>query len=116
MNIQIAQALSDITGDTGLHILRAIVAGERNPHTLAALRNYRCKKDADAIAKALTGTWRTEHLFVLQQSLALFDFYTQQIAACDAEIERQYALIRPSNDGFDTDALSPLPKKTLLLT
>ena len=111
MNIQIAQALSDITGDTGLRILRAIVAGERNPHTLAALRNYRCKKDADAIAKALTGTWRTEHLFVLQQSLALFDFYTQQIAACDAEIERQYALIRPSNDGFDTDALSPLPKK-----
>lgn len=76
MNIQLSQTLSDVTGTTGLRIIRAIVAGERDPHTLAALCNYRCKKDADEIALALTGTWRDEHLFVLKQALALCDFYT----------------------------------------
>lgn len=65
MNMQLAQVLSDITGETGLRIVRAIVAGERDPHKLAALRNYRCQKDEAEIAKALTGTWREEHLFIL---------------------------------------------------
>jgi transposase len=65
MNLQLSQALSDVTGDTGQRIIRAIVAGERDPRTLAAWRNYRCKKDEDEIALALTGTWREEHLFVL---------------------------------------------------
>jgi hypothetical protein len=95
MNLQLPQVLSDVTGETGLRIIRAIVAGERDPRVLAALRNYRCHKDEAEIAQALTGTWRTEHLFVLQQSLALFDFFSQQIAACDAEIERTYSAIRP---------------------
>jgi transposase len=95
MNIQLSQALSDVTGETGQAIIRAIVAGERDPFHLAQLRNYRCKKDAAKIAKALTGTWRSEHLFVLQQALELYDFYTAQIQACDAEIERTYATIRP---------------------
>ncbi len=70
MNIQLSQVLSDVTGKTGLAIIRAIVASERNPHTLATLRNYRCKKSEEEIALALTGTWREEHLFVLRQSLA----------------------------------------------
>ena len=96
MNIQLAQALSDVTGETGQHIIRAIVAGERDPYKLAQLRNYRCQKDEAEIAKALTGTWRDEHLFVLHQALELYDFYTAQIQACDAEIERTYALIRPA--------------------
>jgi len=65
MNIQLSPALSDVTGATGQQIIRAIVAGERDPQHLAALRNYRCKKDAHEIAMALTGTWREEHLFVL---------------------------------------------------
>lgn len=95
MNIQLTQALSDITGVTGQAIIRAIVAGERDPHRLAALRNYRCQKAASEIALALTGTWRDEHLFVLRQSLALYDFYTRQVEACDAEIERLYTSIRP---------------------
>lgn len=111
MNIQLKQALSDITGETGLRILRAIVAGERDPHKLAALRNYRCKKDESEIAKALTGTWRDEHLFVLRQSLEMFDFYTQKIEACDAEIERLYTLIRPQEDDAATEDLPPLPQK-----
>ncbi len=95
MNLQLSQVVTDVTGETGLAIIRAIVAGERNPHTLAALRNYRCHKGEEEIAQALTGTWRTEHLFVLAQALALYDFYTQQIQACDQEIERTYAVIRP---------------------
>jgi transposase len=95
MNLQLSQVLSDVTGETGQRIIRAIVAGERDPRQLAALRNYRCKKDQDEIAQALTGTWREEHLFVLKQSLALYDFYTAQLQLCDDEIERTYSLIRP---------------------
>ena len=95
MNIQLSQALSDVTGQTGQHIIRSIVAGERDPFKLAKLRNYRCKKDEAEIAKALTGTWRDEHLFVLKQALELYDFYSSQLHACDTAIERTYALIRP---------------------
>jgi len=95
MNIQLSQVLSDVMGLTGQAIMRAIVMGERDPFKLAALRNQRCKKDETEIAKALTGTWREEHIFVLQQALELYDFYTTQIRACDEHIERTYALIRP---------------------
>jgi len=95
INIQVSQALSDVAGETGLKIIRAIVAGERDPHQLATLRNPRCKIDENEIATALTGAWRDEHLFVLAQSVAFFDFYTQQIQNCDSEFERTYGLIRP---------------------
>lgn len=109
MNLQLPQVLSDITGETGLRIIRAIVAGERDPHVLAALRNSRCHKNEAEIALALTGTWRAEHLFVLQQSLALFDFYTQQITICDAEIEHTYSVIRP--DWGSPEPLAEIPHK-----
>lgn len=109
MNIRLDQAVSDPTGDTGLRIIRAIVAGERDPHRLAALRHPQCKKSEAEIAQALTGTWREEHLFVLQQSLELYDFYTRQIAACDAEIERTYAAIRPDWPDPDPGDQEPLP-------
>jgi transposase len=105
MNIQLSQALSDVSGTTGQAMIRAIVAGERDPHKLAALRNYRCKKDEAEIAKALTGTWHAEHLFILRQSLELYDFYTKQMEACDAEIERMYSLVRP--DWEQTDFNEP---------
>jgi transposase len=95
MNVQLSQALSDVTGETGLAIIREIVAGEREPEKLAALRDRNCKKSEEEIGKALTGTWRTEHLFILKQSLELYDFYTQQVEACDIEIDRMYALVRP---------------------
>jgi transposase len=95
MNLQLSQALRDVTGTTGQQIIRAIVAGERDPQTLAALRNYRCKKDADEMALALTGTWREDHLFVLTQALALFDFYSAQISACEAQIERAFSVMKP---------------------
>ena len=96
MNLQLSQVLTDITGETGFHIIRAIVSGERDPHKLAAMRNRHCKKGEDEIAKALTGTWREEHLFILSQSLELYDFYTEKISAVDTQIEQNYAAIRPN--------------------
>ena len=108
VNLQLTQVLSDVTGLTGLKIIRAIVAGERDPLKLAALREVACKSSQDEIAKALTGTWKAEHVFILKQSLELFDFYTQQIAACDAEVERQYAAIKPRWDA--PEVLPQLPR------
>jgi transposase len=95
MNIQLSQAVTDVTGMTGQMIIRAIVAGIRDPGQLATLRDPGCKHSEEEIAKALTGTWREEHLYVLQQSLELYDFYTEKIEACDAEISRQYGMTRP---------------------
>ena len=106
MHIQLAQALSDVTGDTGQRILRAIVAGERDPQPLADLRNYRCKKEAQAIALALTGTWREEPLCVRKQALALFDFYTAQRSEGDAQIEHAFAVIKPR---FASTPTAPMP-------
>ncbi len=108
MNVQLSQALSDVTGDTGQAIIRAIVAGERDPQKLAELRNRQCKKSVEEIGKALTGTWRAEHLYVLKQSRELYDFYTKQVESCDVEIERMYALTRP---GWEAGAVKPLSSK-----
>ncbi len=98
MNVQLSQAVSDVTGVTGLKIIRAILAGERRTAQLAALREPGCKKSAEEIGAALTGTWRTEHLFVLKQSMELFIYYSAQITACDEEIARTYSLMRPDWD------------------
>lgn len=107
MNLQLHQVLSDITGVTGQQILRAIVVGERDPHVLAAFRQPGCKADEATIVKALTGNWADEHLFVLKQALELFDFFTAQLAACDAQVERRFAAIKPR---WDAPAdLPPLP-------
>ena len=95
MNIQLTQAVSDVTGLTGQKIIRAILSGLRDPHELAALREPGCKKSEAEIAEALTGTWREEHLFILKQSVAMYDSYSTQILECDEEIERMYALTRP---------------------
>jgi hypothetical protein len=107
MNLQLHHVLSDITGVTGQQILRAIVAGERDPKALAAYRHPSCKADEATLIKALTGTWRDEHLFALQQSLALFDAYTAQLTACDAEIERRFAVVKPRWDAPDDLPLLP---------
>ena len=101
MTLLLHQVLSDVTGETGLQIIRAIVAGQRDPVQLARLRNPNRKSSDDEIAKALTGNYAPEHLFTLTQALELFDFYTQQWAACDAELERRYAAMKPRWDGPD---------------
>jgi transposase len=95
MNIQLAQVLTDIGGTTGFAIIRAIVAGEHDGVQLAQLRDPRCKSSEATIAKALSGNWKPEQLFVLQQSLELYDFYTQQLVTCDTHIEAQFAAMRP---------------------
>lgn len=110
MNLQLTNVLSDITGQTGMQIIRAIVAGEHDPVTLAQYRDPRCRSSQDEIAKALTGHYRSEHLFSLKQALELYDFYTQQIQACDTELERQYSVIKPHFDE-PLPPLPPTPKK-----
>jgi transposase len=108
MNIQLSEGLTEITGVTGQASLRAIVQGERDPLTLAQLRHPACKSSADDLAKARTGSWRTEPLFTLQHALELFDFYTHHIAACDAQIERQFVVMTPR---FESDEpRGPLPR------
>ncbi len=103
MNVQLTRVLSDITGTTGMQIIRAIVRGERNPQKLAQYRHGTCQHSEAEIAKALTGHYRAEHVFALKQALALYDAYTEQLQACDAEIERQYAASRPRFDPEDPD-------------
>ena len=86
MNLQLHHVISNITGLTGIRILDAILAGERNPHQLAKLRDRRVKAAEETIAKSLVGDYRREHLFTLRQSLAAFRQYQDWIADCDREI------------------------------
>ena len=113
MNLQWTQVVSAITGVTGMQIIRAIVTGERDPVVLAQFRHPRCRSSQETIAKALTGSYRAEHVFALSQALTLYDCYTTQIAACDAEIERQYAVMEPVwDDDTPPPPLPPDPKRT----
>jgi transposase len=89
MNIQLANVISDVAGETGQRILRAIVAGERDGKKLALMRNGRIRASGEDIAKSLQGSWGAEHLFALKQALASFDFYSSQLTECDHEIEQQ---------------------------
>lgn len=105
--------LSALPGATGQRIIRAIIAGERAPRPLAALRNSRCQKDAEEIALALTGTWRAEHLFVLTPALALFDCYTAQLRECDARIEQAFSVIKPRFESASEEPMAPCPPPSL---
>jgi transposase len=99
MNIQIHHAVTDITGQTGLAILDAILAGERNPEALAQLRHFRCKKSEAQIARYLRGDWREEHLFTLRQSLEAWRFHQAQMAECDARIAQQIDALADRAEG-----------------
>lgn len=87
MNLQLHHVVSDVTGATGLRIIRAIVAGERNLDVLAAMRDRRCQATLATMRSALVGNYRPEHVFALQQALALYDFYQARVDECDAQIE-----------------------------
>lgn len=89
MNVQLANVISDVVGETGQKILRAIVSGERDGHVLGAMKNARIRASIAEIAKSLEGNWRAEHLFALKQALAAFDFAGVQLTECDSEIELQ---------------------------
>ena len=88
MNVQLHHVISDITGLTGLAIVDAILAGQRDPLTLAKLRHDRIKASEEVIAKSLVGDYRAEHLFTLRQSLAAYRSYQKMIDDCDKEIRR----------------------------
>src|SRR5438105_7453788 len=92
MNLQLHNVLSDITGDTGMKIIRAIVSGERDPKKLATHRNRACKNSVETIEKSLTGHYRDEHIFALTQALELYDTYQTKIMDCDRKIETQLFL------------------------
>jgi hypothetical protein len=88
MNLQSQHVISDITGTTGLAIVDAILAGQRDAKELAALRDPRIKVGAEVIEKCLCGNSRDEHLFTLESSRKFHRFYQEQIAACEVNIER----------------------------
>jgi transposase len=87
MNVQLHHVVSDITGVTGLQIVRAIVAGIHAPEQLARYRDVRCGASEEMIREALTGNYRAEHVFGLKQALELWDFHQAKVAECDVEIE-----------------------------
>ena len=95
MNVRVHRAVSDIDGVTGMAILRAIVAGERDPGKLAKLRDRRCRKSEEEIAEQLSGHWREDHLFSLEQSLKMYDAIQERIAAYEQEILRKLAAMQP---------------------
>ena len=95
MNVQVHHAVSDISGHTGMSIIRAIVSGERDVYKLAELRDPRCCKSVDQIAEHLTGNWRDEHLFVLRQNLKMYDQLYAQIEEYKSEILRVLAELQP---------------------
>jgi transposase len=110
MNLHLTNVISDITGVTGMKIVRAIVAGERDPQVLAQHRDPNCKNSEEVIAKSLVGNYRAEHLFVLRQALELYDIYTAKIRGCDAELEQLYSGFTPQID-LVAHPLQPLPPK-----
>src|SRR5262249_18994867 len=106
MNVKLAEVVSDITGLTGQRIITAILAGERDPRQLAALRDPKCKNDVAAIARALEGMWRPGHPFALKQAPPLYQFHHRQIAECDAMIRAELARL-PDRAGGKPFAAKP---------
>ncbi|MBW4620404.1 MAG: IS110 family transposase [Cyanosarcina radialis HA8281-LM2] len=106
MNLQLHRVVSDLTGVTGMAIIRAIVSGERDRERLAALKDPRAKRSTQEIAAALEGDYRAEHLFVLMQELHLYDVYQQQIEQCDRQIEQCLSEFESQNH----QPLPPRPK------
>jgi transposase len=89
MNIKLHDVISDLTGVSGLKVVRAILQGERNPVALLALCDCQIqKKKAERVCESLVGTWKAEHLFALRQALAAWEFYRGQIAECDQALEQ----------------------------
>lgn len=95
MNVQVHRAVTDLTGKTGMAIVRAIVAGERDPARLAVHRDARCRKSPGEIAKYLTGHWREDHLFNLASALRIYDVLDEQIAAYDARLIQELQTLQP---------------------
>jgi len=107
MNVQLHHVVSDITGATGMKIIRSIVDGLHDPGALAQFRDVRCKASAATIEAALNGNYRDEHVFALRQSVELYDFYRSKMDECDAKVER---VLRDLNRSRESPS-EPLPKR-----
>ena len=103
MNLQLHNVISDVTGETGMRIIRAIVAGVHDPMTLANYRDKRCKNSIETIAKSLTGNYREEHIFSLTQAVELYDAYKDKLKACDEKIEIQLASFEDCSEEKQTN-------------
>jgi hypothetical protein len=108
MNIQLANVISDISGTTGIAILRDIVRGEHDPEKLARHKHARIPASRQEIARSLEGTWRAELLLVLGQSLDLYDTYQEKIRLCDRRIDEHLQ----SMDGRIDPRSEPIPEPT----
>lgn len=91
MNLQLANVISDLSGVTGQAIVRAIVAGERNPQKLAELSHPRIEASREEVAKSLEGNWRPELVFVLRQEVEMYDTYQWRITECDQQLQKHLA-------------------------
>ena len=96
MNVQLHRAVTDLTGQTGMAIVRAIVGGERDPLRLAALRSNRCRKSPEQFAEYLTGNWRDEHLFNLESALALHDAVQARLGAYEERLLEEVRALQPA--------------------
>ena len=109
MNVQLANVISDLSGATGQAIVKAILAGERDPQTLAALRDVRVKASEEQIARSLEGNWQEDLLFVLQQEQDGYEFCQKQMAECDRPTAARGPICRrrPARDGADARRAMP---------
>lgn len=98
MNIQLHHVISDITGVTGMNIIKAIISGERNANKLAELRDGRINSSSQTIIKALEGDYRKEHIAILKQELELYEFYLSKIEECDKSIKECYEELDQHNN------------------
>jgi transposase len=98
MNVRVHHAVSDTQGTTGMAIIRAIVKGERDPRKLAALRDAHCQKSAEQIAALLSGHWRGDHLFNLEQSLKIYDLLGERLAEYERQIQEQMKRLTPPDN------------------
>ena len=112
MNIKLHDVISDLTGVSGLAMVRAIVAGEREPERLLALCDVQIQRNkADQVKESLRGTWAREHLFALGQALKSWEHYQEQIAACDREIELLLPVAPDDESGRGTNAKGKAAKR-----
>jgi transposase len=99
MNVQLANVLSDVSGVTGQAIIKAILAGERDPHKLAAFRDWRVKASREELARSLEGNWQGDQLFVLKQEQDGYQFCQKQMAECDRRLEQYFHQIEDRSQG-----------------
>jgi len=112
MNIRLDIAISDVTGQSGKAIVRAIIEGKTDAKYLAGLANYKIQKSKEELERALTGIWKAEHVMELKHSFELYEFYHQKVAECDAAIEALLEKQIEDNERKDGEARAKMERTT----